>query len=139
MSPLTPTDISRFYSGPVPAGEAGTSVDEYVGTAAETLSGGRAVRATAAGLLAYASPVAGADAIVLGVTLGAAIVGTAVTIRTDGPLAEPAWSWAPGPVYLAAAGALTQTAPTTGALVVVGTAASATILHVRPVEPVDLV
>jgi hypothetical protein len=68
---------------------------------------------------------------IIGITSNAAASGAAVTVLTVGTLTEGGWSWVPGPIYCAASGgALTQTAPSTGAVVQVATAISATKIQV---------
>jgi hypothetical protein len=63
----------------------------------------------------------------IGVTTGAASEGDDATIQTYGPLNEPSWNWAPGePIYLGAAGQLTQTPPASGAVRQIAIAETAT-------------
>jgi hypothetical protein len=82
------------------------------GTASMTLSGHRVVTQGSDGRLGYASN--DNPAMVqspLWITMGAASSGAAVEVVMFGALIEPSWSWTPGPLYLGAAGALTQTPP----------------------------
>lgn len=69
---------------------------------------------------------------IVGVASTAANSGGAITVMTQGVLTESLWSWIPGePVFCAlTGGALTQVAPATGAVVVVGVALSATEIRV---------
>ena len=100
--------------------------------AGENLSGNRVVRINGAdAFLADKDAVEASHAI--GLTTGAALISTSTTIQTDGVMTEGSWSWAVGPVWLGAAGLPTQTPPTTGALVRIGTAIAPTKLVILPV------
>jgi hypothetical protein len=70
----------------------------------------------------------------LWITMGAATTGTAVEVVMFGALTEPSWTWTPGPLYLGAAGALTQTPPSAlgGAtfLAQIGVASGATAVFI---------
>lgn len=66
----------------------------------------------------------------------AAASGDPVNIRTAGVMVDAAWSWTTGEaIFLGVDGALSHTAPTSGFLLRVGTALSATSIFIRP-EPV---
>lgn len=69
---------------------------------------------------------------IVGVAYTSATNGNAITVMKQGQLTEALWSWTPGlPIYCGlTGGAFTQTAPTTGAVVVVGVALSATTIDV---------
>lgn len=82
-------------------------------TAAVALSGHRAVTPRADGTLEYASNTTpGHVHAPVWITTGAAAQGSPVDVVAYGALTEPSWSWAPGPLYLGAAGVLTQAPPT---------------------------
>lgn len=99
--------------------------------AGEALSALQAVTSDGNGDAVYASNDTLANAQVIGITETAASSGAAVAIRTSGLMTDPSWSWTKGPVYLGTNGALTQTAPSGGAIVVqVGKAMTATKLLV---------
>lgn len=101
-------------------------------TAGEALGGHRAVKLDSDGKAYYVSPSdADVDAIV-GVTSGASSQDTPVNIVLNGEMTENSWTWTPGPVWLGANGVLTQTVPTSGAVVRVGTALGATTMFVEP-------
>lgn len=69
---------------------------------------------------------------IVGISLGAAILGAPVTVRKDGLLIEPTWSWTPDePVYLTISGQLTQTIPVSNHVVSVGQAITATSIQIR--------
>ena len=80
------------------------------------LGGHRAVVFDGDGTVIYADQSIAAHAErVLGVTTGAASIGTEATIQTGGELTEPSWAWAlDAPIYLSTNGLLTQVIPTTG-------------------------
>lgn len=58
---------------------------------------------------------------VAGITTGATPMGQIAIIQAAGEMQDNAFNWQPGPIWLGAGGILTQTLPTTGALVRVGT------------------
>lgn len=68
-------------------------------------------------------------------TTGAAMSGDPVTLVARGLLREPTWAWTAGLIYAGANGLLTQTAPTTGYLRVIGEALDATTVWVDPRPP----
>lgn len=108
--------------------------------ASVTLSGHRAVY-LAGGEAAYASADDAATAnACIGITTGAALEGDEVVITTMGKLVEPTWTWTEAlPVYLGLNGLLTQTVPTSGCLVELGIATTATELEVRIQSPINLI
>lgn len=100
-------------------------------TAGESLSALRAVTTDGSGNAVYASNDTLANAQVVGITLGAASAGASVGVKTFGTMTDAGWTWTKGAVYLGTNGQLTQTAPTSGAIVVqVGRALTATQLFV---------
>ena len=119
--------------GPPGRDGADLSSTDLAMIAAAPIGGHRAVAVDASGQVIHADPaVAAAGFPVIGVSLGAAAAGGAVTVRTASTIDEPSWNWAPGFVFLAAAGVLTQTLPTSGSITVVGTAIGPQRLHVAP-------
>lgn len=98
-----------------PGSSSGGSSDhiEITGTAAQALSGHRAVYRRADGLIDYADAATLGDiSRAIGVTQGAASSGAPVTVMMLGEMIEGSWSWtAPGLIFLGANGALTQTVP----------------------------
>lgn len=126
----------RGPQGP-PGLAGGASIARQASTA---LSGHRAVRERADGAVEYADPSTPLGlTTVLGITSGAASGGAHVTIVTTGEMEEQTWSWTPGAlIYLGASGALTQTAPVSGWLMVLGVATSATSMIVRIAAPIQL-
>lgn len=110
-----PGETSEFvipmYGPPGPVGSPDSIIE--TGVAAATLSGHRAVTRNADGTIGYASnDNAAYVAAPIWITTGAAVSGATVTAVAYGLITEPTWSWTPGPVYLGAAGVLTQTVPT---------------------------
>lgn len=76
---------------------------------------------------------------VLGITTGSAIADSSVPIQTYGEITEPSWAWTPGlPVYLGTNGLLTQAAPATGFLLVIGFAITATKIFIDIKIPIVL-
>lgn len=118
-----------------PPGPPGASDSRITRTAAEALSGHRAVTLDPGGQLVYASndepEHLGAP---VWVTTGAALAGDLAEALMFGPMDEITWNWTPGtPVYLGQNGVLTQTPPAAPAaffLAQVGFATSATSLFV---------
>lgn len=112
---------------PGPAG--GTSIARIAG---ETLGGYRLVRASAPNTVAYvdsSNPDHGDDT--LGLTEGAAIIGTTVNVRVGGSITFNGWAWTPGePVFASTNGLLTQNPTESGFMQMVGFAESATTIFV---------
>jgi hypothetical protein len=68
---------------------------------------------------------------IVGVTMNSALAGATVQIVTSRNFTEIAWSWSPGRIYCAVTGGgLTQTAPTTGAVVEVARVITPTSIRV---------
>lgn len=137
-----PMSVALSRVGPQgPPGPVGPSGGAALSrTADQALSGHRVVRATSATGANYADPsILEHRDTVLGITTGAAVSGAAVLVLSAGELAEPSWSWTPGlPIYVGNSGALTQVAPLSGWLLVVGVATSATSMVVRLHPPIVL-
>jgi len=128
--------IGRHPEAPIaaiigPAGRDGAS-SVVSRTAGEALGGHRGVAIHSDGLAYHASPGDGWEDAVAGITTGAASSGAAASIIANGEVTEAGWNWTPGPVWLGASGTLTQTVPTTGALVRMGTALGPTTMFVEP-------
>lgn len=73
-----------------------------------------------------------------GVGINSASAGSTVQVQSFGELVEPTWNWGDGPVYLGNTGQLTQTAPTTGFLISIGTAIAPTVLRIQLGAPISL-
>lgn len=76
--------------------------------------------------------------LIAGLTLTATATAGGVRVQREGVVDDTAWSWAPGPVYLGADGALTQTPPADGFDVRIGSAVSQTRLYLEIEEPIQL-
>lgn len=76
---------------------------------------------------------------VLGITLTSAVAGQPVNVQRAGVVEDAGWAWTEGQrVFLAANGALTQTAPEHGYDVLIGVALSATRLLLSLSDPIAL-
>jgi len=75
---------------------------------------------------------------VIGITKGAANSGSQVEIAGAGEMTEPSWSWSVGPVWLGSNGLMTQTPPTTGFLLMIGTAIAPTVLMIKIGAPISV-
>lgn len=75
--------------------------------------------------------------LVRGITIQSALLGANVIVQIGGPITEPSWSWiANQPVYVGSSGFLTQTVPTTGWLLEIGVADTATRIIIEPKIPI---
>lgn len=137
----TPSILYASEQGPAgiqgqPGPAAGTS---FTRPAAANVSGGKAVTLNAAGECLHAN---GANALmansVVGISLNGGAAGADITIITiGGEIEETVWNWqANKPVFLGTDGALTQTAPTSGYLLVVGVAVGPTRMVVKIQQPI---
>lgn len=100
--------------------------------AGEALGGHRAVYVASDGTLRYADSQVATARVVAGITTGAAAAGDPTILRYAGEMVEAGWSWVPeGTIYLGTTGQLTQTPPTTGTVVEMGVALTATSMLVR--------
>lgn len=75
---------------------------------------------------------------VAGVGINSASAGSTVQVQSFGELVEPSWNWVEGPVYLGNTGQLTQTVPTSGFLILIGTATAPTVLRIQLGAPISL-
>lgn len=127
-----PQPLAAVIGPPGPAGPVGPVGGIATRIAGENIGGHRAVTVGADGKAYLASPVEAQAQAVFGVTTGAAVTGASVTIQCAGVLSEASWSWTPGPVWLGTDGVLTQTVPTSGAAVHIGTAGGPTSMSITP-------
>ena len=76
----------------------------------------------------------GSVSLLLGIALTAAGAGGEVTVQRSGALTDSSWTWSYGPLWLGAAGAITQTPPDDGFDVAIGVATAATriLLDIQP-------
>lgn len=108
--------------------------------AGESLGGHRIVRMHNSDEVLYASNSDSSQLYnVLGLTTGAATIGADVVVLLGGEITEPSWNWTKDQyVYLGLNGQLTQTLPTTGFLLVIGTAIDSDVVFVKIGAPVQL-
>jgi hypothetical protein len=100
-------------SGGIVAANIDTSL-----TAGISISALRCITTDGSGLAKYATPDTLANSVVIGISTTAGGAGDTITVKTTGELSDASWSWTKGAIYLGANGALTQTAPTGGSIVV---------------------
>lgn len=105
----------------------------------EGVSGHRVVVLTPSGVRhADITDPAHADA-ALGLTLGAAVAGTQVTIQVSGEVIESSWDWTPGlPLFVAVDGLLSHAAPASGWTQMIAVALSPTKILLTPRQAVHL-
>lgn len=128
--------------GPVgPKGDPGTGISVDVSLLTnQIVSSYKVMTVDPLGFAIYADPL-NPDHVsnVLGVSINAVTDNTYVTIRSSGFLEDAAWNWTSyEPVFLGANGALTQTPPTVGFLLIVATVISPTKLLINIKEPIVL-
>lgn len=136
-----PSIIYAAEQGPagiqgLPGPAAGTS---FTRAAAANVSGGKAVTLNAAGQCLHADGAKASMAnSVVGISLNGGAPDADITIITNGgEIEETVWNWqANKPVFLGTDGALTQVAPTSGYLLVVGVAVGPTRMLVKIQQPI---
>lgn len=137
------TIISETTQGPAGAqGAQGISAGAILRTVSTPVGGHRLV-VSIAGQVLYADPSNIAHmGKLLGITMGAAIAGGSVEIRSDGEVQEPSWSFVVDqPVYLGASGLPTQvvpSAPGAAFLQVIGFASASNRVLINPFQPITL-
>ena len=129
--PTSPVKVIGVPGLPGQAGPAGGSAAPFVLTAGVDLSYPRIV-AVDAGVAYYPDLTNMLDVQrVVGVTLQSALTGAPVQIAQARVFTENAWNWSPGAIYCdLTGGTLTQTAPTTGAVLEVGKAIDAKTISI---------
>jgi hypothetical protein len=96
-------------------------------TTATTISQYVAVT-THAGLPIIADPTVPTSA-AIGIAANGATTGNTLSVQCTGEIVNPGWNWISGqPIFVGPGGVLTQTAPTTGFIQVVGYAVSSTAM-----------
>jgi hypothetical protein len=76
--------------------------------------------------------------LLLGITLNAGQLGEPLNVQRSGVLDDAGWSWVLGPVWLGAAGALTQAPPSDGYHLLLGAAVASTRLLINLQPPIKL-
>ncbi|WP_267426375.1 hypothetical protein [Methylobacterium sp. GC_Met_2] len=115
---LGPAALAPFQGPPGapgtagPAGPAGPDVGLTPFAADADLGGQRVIGLGLNGSAVHASA-DDPDHIlrVLGISTGAALAGSQVTVRSIGTMDDPSWAWVPGPIWCGLNGALTQAPP----------------------------
>lgn len=135
-----PSIIVAAEQGPegkqgIPGPPGGSAFTRY---AAASVSGGKAVTLNAAGECLHADGAKSAVAnSVVGIAINGGNTGDQITIAVSGEIEEPYWNWqANKPVFLGTDGALTQAAPTSGFILVVGVAVGPTRMLVKIQQPI---
>lgn len=114
-------------------------IDDVINNTGSPISALRIVYMISDSEVALADPSAYDTSNVAGVVVDAIADGSAGTIIQSGVLTDSSWSWIPGePLFLSASGIITQTPPTTGYSVIVGTAINATTMQVKLDTPLCL-
>lgn len=107
--------------------------------ASAPLGGHRVVRMLAGDLVYADKDSAPDDNMILGITTKAVGAGVSVPVQTMGLMEESSWSWTPDlPIFLSNAGLMTQVAPSTGFIIIVGKAVSATEIYIGIKMPIVL-
>jgi len=119
-----------------PPGVPGASTQFEYHPAGMTLGGNRAVTVNSSGQLVYPDTTQ-VNSWCLGVTKHSALIGELVQVQIFGSHTEPSWSWIAGEsIFLGTNGVLTQTQPTTGQLIVVGTSQTPTRIFIDINPPI---
>lgn len=121
-------------------GATGESDKFVTYTASVALSGNRVVCLNGSGELIYGDSATVTHAHkILGITTGAVSSGATGTVQTTGEMTEAGWSWMVGsPVYLSTNGTLSHTAPSSGFVLVIGFALTATKVFIDIKQPIIL-
>jgi hypothetical protein len=127
---------TRIAAGVGPRGPAGQDAAgaTLVLPTATSIHAGRAVRLVGGELSHPSTSNPDHAGQVAGVAETAAASGATARIRTAGVTENDAWTWAEGPVFVGHDGVLTQTPPSSGWLMTIGRALTATSLLVD-IEP----
>ena len=110
--------------------------DVKVFTAGANLSGHRVVQLVGQALQTLSSSDVGASGAAIGITEGAALVGSPARVRVRGILQEPSWNLVIGkPVFCGTNGLVTQTPPGSGFSLVVGVATDVNSIYIDVKQP----
>lgn len=124
---------------PEQVGADPTGTVKYRGIAGDILSGHRVVFSDGNALFYADKDIPTSTIPIVGITEHAAILGAEISTVFAGIIAEPSWAWDMTKlVFLGSNGALTQTPPLTGVLLVIGKPISPTELLVNICEPITL-
>lgn len=118
---------------PGPAGVGGV----FTLIAGETVDVGEVVKSVGGQLFLASSNETLTDAVnIVGVVSTGASIGLGADVTSSGKVTNPAWSLSDGLVYLGLAGQITQTPPTTGVFLKIGTALDSTTISVDIETPI---
>ena len=107
--------------------------------ASENIGGHTVVIMTSGGIAKASSDTVPHASKVLGITYSSVTTGNSVQVVTAGDITEPTWSWVAGnAIYLSTNGTLTQTPPTSGFILQLGTALTATSMNLNLRFPIIL-
>lgn len=136
--PVTVQPFKGLPGDDGPPGPPGTTeAVTYIRDASVPLSGHRALVLNDDNEFEYADPTTVGNQPVF-VSLNAASTGDPVTAVSEGFVIEATWNWSPGNVYLGTNGVLTQTAPSSGLLVVVGESTASDTMYVDRQPTIEL-
>ena len=124
------------------SGPAGPSPSSAEFIAAIPLDGHRMVTMNGSSQLIYADHTELSHAgRIMGLTMESSAAAASITISSSGLVTNPGWSWdlAKPAIFLATAGQISQTPPSSGFACVIGYAVSATQLFVRIQQPTILI
>lgn len=120
-------------------GGGGVSPEEpLTALATMPISGHRGIRAVFGGVATASASDPTHFNTLVGVSIGAAAPGAICSYIAAGPITEPSWTWAPGPVLLGIDGLLTQQEPASGFLQQVGISDSPTRIIVGILPPIKI-
>lgn len=119
-----------------PRGEAGSVFIPMI--AGENIGGNRVVK-TVDDKAFYASRSAGEGGDIIGISVSVASINLPIDIASSGTMVEQGWNWTPNmELYLDENGLMTQIAPTTGTLIVVGIAMTDKKININISNPIIL-
>lgn len=121
-----------------PKGDPGDADPTYV--ASGSLSAHRVVRVIdGSNHVAYAQPTLNGVMGIVGITLQSAIVNGNITVRRDGEITDPSFTFTAGQaIYLTSNGFMTQVVPSSGVIQRVGYAITTTTMAVSIESPIAL-
>lgn len=108
-------------------------------TAGEALSGHKVVRSSGGQALYANSAISSHGAAVIGITTAAASSGAAVSVQSQGTMTEPSFAFTPGqPIYLSGTGGLSHTPASSGVVLQVAVALTATTIIIDIKQPINV-
>lgn len=124
----SPTLLEVAQQGPAGPQGSGMQSEQYL--ANYPIGGNRAVTVNSLGRLEYPD-IASESSFIIGITKTSAQAGALCEVQILGTQQEPSWTWQPGQlIYVGNLGVLTQTPPSSGQLIVVGYALTATTIMI---------